>query len=160
MRRRGQIIEIALVIIVAFIFILANVIAGHIGLQIKDNLNNSNILTNESKEMLNSGVNNEINTMDNLTLFIIGVIIVGIGVFSYLLPIHPAFVIIVIILSPFIVWLSGVVSNVYSDISTQTILNTTAIYFTNGNMVMAYLPFFTMAAIVSFVAGMFMKVVR
>jgi hypothetical protein len=160
MNKRGQVIEIALVVIVAFVFILSNLIAGHVGLQIRSDLNNSNVLTNESKAILDEGVISQITTTDNLTLFIVGAIIVGIGVFSYLLPIHPAWVIVVIILSPLIMWLSGVISGVYVDVSTQTVLNTTAVHFANSNMVMTYLPWFTLGAIVSFCAGMFMKVSR
>jgi len=84
-------------------------------------------------------------------------LIVGAAVLAFLLPTHIIFIVVAIIAMFFLVPASGIMKDVYFAFTNQSVLNATAVFYTNSNTVMLNFPVIVLIADAVFIVAMFVK---
>jgi len=78
--------------------------------------------------------------IDNSFLFLAIGLGVGAMVLAAMVRIHPIFLVLYLILLVFIIYISGILSNIYEEAASQATLSTLANNLTNISNIMTYLP--------------------
>jgi len=97
-------------------------------------------------------------TMDGSSLIVAGFLIIVAGILAIIVPAHWIFVILGFIFGVVIVIFGGIMSDVFVMFTNQTVLNATAIQYTNSRLVMSNFPMILLVADVVFTITMFIKI--
>ena len=154
--RKAQLTEIFSVVIVIFVLAISSIFGSYFLTQFNTQLNNT---TNDSSitNLVNQGNENFKNSIDGMVLVFAGILIVGAGILAFILPTHPIFIIISVISLFFLIPISNIIKDVYFDMTNQTVLNSTAVFYSNTNVVFSNLPVIFLIANIIFIIVMFLK---
>ena len=147
MNKKGQVQDIATVIIVLTSIILTIVLSRYVYVKIDQGLKESGLSTPESEKAL-VDMGSMFPIFDGALIFIMIGMTIGLLMSSFLLPTHPIFLPLNIVGLIVLVFISGVLTNLYSDIVEQpeindVLTNTSTVGYTDFNksgFIMTKLP--------------------
>ncbi len=113
--KRGQIQQIAFFLVLVFTIIFTLLISKYILVQFNDALEEDDLHTTESRQAL-VDMDVAFPTFDNMILFVLVVLSIGLIVTSFFIPTHPIFMVINIFGIFFLAFLGMLLSNLYKDI--------------------------------------------
>jgi len=124
--KKGSIIDIPLIIIVVFAFIVVSLTGMLVFTSMNDALQNSTSIANQSKIIMNDNYTRYPNIFDGIiTFFFIGLSLASI-IGAFLIKTHPAFAILSFIILLVFVLVAAVFSNAYETLTVGTALSAAA----------------------------------
>ena len=156
MNKRGQFYEVAFIGSLLFIAFFGAILMTYL-MGLFSDFFSAQTYGNASKDLIDTGLNNYKTVIDGSALILAGLLLVGVVALAFILPTHPIFIVIGIIGLFFLVPYAGLVKDIYFYATNETILNSTAVQFTNANTVMSNLPMFLLIADILFIVAMFTK---
>lgn len=147
-RKKAQIANIAFLLVTIFSVIFVLIISKYVLTEFNTALETENLHTNESRQSI-VDMNVAFPTFDNMILFVIILLAIGLILTSFLIPTHPAFLFVNIIGIFFLCFIGMVLSNMYKDIIDNS-AELASVYgtFPKLNFIMNQLPW--IAAILVF----------
>ena len=139
-KKKGQIEQIAFFLVLVFVVIFTLLISKYILVAFNDALEEDDLHTTESRQSL-VDMSVAFPTFDNMILFVIVVLAIGLIITSFFIPTHPIFLVINVFGIFFLAFMGMVLSNLYADIiSESTELASVYDTFPKLNFVMNQLP--------------------
>ncbi len=118
-RKKGQIQQIAFFIILVFTLIFTLLLSKYILVQFNDALEEDGLHTTESRQAL-VDMDVAFPTFDNMILFVLVVLSIGLIITSFFIPTHPIFLVINVFGIFFLAFLGMLLSNMYADIIAES----------------------------------------
>lgn len=138
--KKGSVTDLILIVVILLFFGIVLLVGYKITTEINTHIQANNDLPTEAKTASTTLVSYYPGIMDNVFLFLtIGLAIVSF-VLAALVRIHPIFIPFFIIALIFLIFLSGVASNVYQEMSADSNLVTQANNLTFITYILEYLP--------------------
>lgn len=139
-RKKAQIQQIAFFLILVFSVIFTLLVSKYILVAFDDALEEDSLHTTESRQALND-MDVAFPTFDNMILFVLVVLSIGLIITSFFIPTHPIFIVINVFGIFFLAFLGMLLSNMYADIIAEsTELASVYSTFPKLNFVMNQLP--------------------
>ena len=114
-RKKAQIQQIAFFLVLVFTLIFILLLSKYILVKFNDALEEENLHTTESRQAL-VDMNVAFPTFDNMILFVLVVLSIGLIITSFFIPTHPIFMVINVFGIFFLAFLGMLLSNLYADI--------------------------------------------
>ncbi len=139
-KKKGQIQQIAFFLVLVFVIIFTLLISKYILVQFNDALEEDDLHTTESRKAL-VDMDVAFPTFDNMILFILVVLSIGLIITSFFIPTHPIFLVINVFGIFFLAFMGMLLSNMYADIIAES-EEMASVYstFPKLNFVMNQLP--------------------
>ena len=118
-RKRGQIQQIAFFLVLVFTIIFTLLISKYILVQFNEALEDEDLHTTESRKAL-VDMDVAFPTFDNMILFVLVVLSIGLIITSFFIPTHPIFLVINVFGIFFLAFLGMLLSNMYADIIAES----------------------------------------
>lgn len=138
--RKGNVGDIALIIVVMFSFALIVIIGKNVFVDLNEGMQDAGFMSNRSVSILDNFESNYTTIFDGIFLFVFVGLIVGVAISAFMIKSHPAFFFVTIILLAFFIIIAAIFSNVYEDISTNEAFVDQSADFTVINHIMGNLP--------------------
>lgn len=155
--KRGLIPEIAVIFAVLFIMSITFVVGRTIYDAYREKLYESDFATDDSKEVYDS-FDAKFTILDNSMIFIVIALTIALVVSSFLIPSHPAFLVINLVGMIFLVLLAMIMANTNAEIVENEVLINASSVFSNTSFLLNNLPWICiavvlLASIVNFARG-------
>ena len=118
-KKKGQIQQIAFFLILVFTIIFTLLISKYILIQFNTALEEDDLHTTESRQAL-VDMDVAFPTFDNMILFVLVVLSIGLIITSFFIPTHPIFLVINVFGIFFLAFLGMLLSNMYADIIAES----------------------------------------
>ena len=118
-RKKGQIQQIAFFLVLVFVIIFTLLISKYILVQFNTALEEDDLHTTESRQTL-VDMDVAFPTFDNMILFVLVVLSIGLIITSFFIPTHPIFLVINVFGIFFLAFLGMLLSNMYADIISES----------------------------------------
>jgi len=139
-KKKAQIEQVAFFLVLIFVIIFTLLISKYILVAFDDALEEDGLHTTESRQSL-VDMSVAFPTFDNMILFVIVVLAIGLIITSFFIPTHPIFLVVNVFGIFFLAFMGMVLSNLYADIiSESTELASVYSTFPKLNFVMNQLP--------------------
>lgn len=143
---KGSFFEV--IFVVGMVLLFALVILLTLFLTNKINENSTTFLNENESEVISNYTTRVNSVLDYAFLFIFLVLVIGIIITSFLFYSHPIFTVLWILLSIGGIFVSAVVSNLFSEVSSAPAFSSIIGYMKITSFILNYLPLFTLAIIV------------
>jgi len=143
MNRKGSLLDIMLIMIILAFAGIVILLSVKIGGDINTHIQDSSFMPDNSKEASASTLNNYSNAMDSIFLFLLIGLVIGALILAALVRVHPIFIPFFFIALILIIFLSGVMSNVYTELAENDIFSSTANDLIFISTILSYLPLIT-----------------
>jgi hypothetical protein len=158
MSRRAFITDGLLIISILVVISFFIVLFGFIQTTVIGVFNQSDIGNSTLSMDLITEVNSRYQAgFDGAVVFLAGILIVGSALLAFIVPFHPIFIVVGIVALFPLLYISGILTEVFFAVTNQTILNETLIYYSRNNIVMNNLSMIGLIADTVFLAIMFFK---
>lgn len=139
-KKRGQIQDIAFFLVLIFAVVFTLLLSKYILTEFNDALEEDGLHTTESRQAL-VDMNVAFPTFDNMILFVIVLLAIGLIVSSFFIPTHPVFLVINVFGIFFLAFIGMLLSNMYADMIDES-PELASVYstFPKLNFVMNQLP--------------------
>ena len=118
-KKKGQIQQVAFFLILVFSLIFILLVSKYILVAFNDALEEDNLHTAESRQSL-VDMSVAFPTFDNMILFVLVVLSIGLIITSFLIPTHPVFLVINVFGIFFLAFIGMLLSNLYADIIAES----------------------------------------
>lgn len=145
-KNKKGIADILVFVIIVFSIAIGLFVFHFVNKNIHDTLK-PELTTEESQTALTEGVTKLNNMLDSLVFIIFIISVALIIITSFLVNVHPVFFVFYLILIPLALILAVILSNTYTEITTQEEFNQTVSSFKMTNFIMNKLPLFTLIVI-------------
>lgn len=139
-RKKAQIQDIAFFLILIFSLVFTLLISKYILVEFNNALEDDDLHTTESRQAL-VDMDVAFPTFDNMILFVLVVLSIGLIITSFFIPTHPIFLVINVIGIFFLAFMGMILSNMYKDIIDESVeLAIVSTSFPKLNFIMNQLP--------------------
>lgn len=159
-KKKGQLLQLIFVLVLIFSISLTLIVSKHVLTEFNNALDESGLHTTESKFVSDTMMNAFV-TFDNMVIFILIGVTLGLLITSFFIPSHPAFLVINVIGLFLMVFFAIFLSNVYGEIVSP---ENEAFYevIADGSLskltfIMQYLPFICCAIVFFSTLAMYAK---
>ena len=118
-KKKAQVQQIAFFLVLIFVIIFTLLLSKYILSAFNDALETDNLHTTESRQAL-VDMDVAFPTFDNMILFVIVVLAIGLIITSFLIPTHPIFLVVNVFGIFFLAFLGMLLSNLYADIIAES----------------------------------------
>ena len=118
-KKKAQIQQIAFFLVLVFVIIFTLLISKYILVQFNDALEEDDLHTTESRQAL-IDMDVAFPTFDNMILFVLVVLSIGLIITSFFIPTHPIFLVINVFGIFFLAFMGMLLSNMYADIIAES----------------------------------------
>ena len=140
--KKGSIVDLVFIGLVLLVFGIVVLVGSKIGTEFNTKINDMNGINESVKAQTQRTVNNSISSLDSGFLILTIFIALAVLVLAALVRIHPIFIPIFILGWIFLIFIAGIFSNIYQEMTTNTGLTTVANELTFITNVLNILPLF------------------
>lgn len=142
MNKKGSMLDLIFIAVTILTFAVATLIVFKVSNSINDGLQNIDGVTDKAKSEFSRVNNIYVDVIDNMALFLfVGLSIVAL-ILASLVRFHPVFFVFFILLIVVMIFLAGIMSNVYLEMANTTALQAEAEQLEYITRIMYILPFF------------------
>jgi len=113
MNKKGSIIDIVFVLVVLVFFGIVVLVGSKIGTEVNEIIQDNSEIDANTKEQSQRTISNSMGSIDNAFLFLVIFLAIGILILAALVRVHPIFIPIFFVAWVMIIFLSGILANIY-----------------------------------------------
>ena len=139
--RKGSLYDILYMGIVMFVFCMLVLVGYALYSQFDDQVQAHGDIPANAKTASTAIKSHFPGVMDGVSIFLLGVMTIGVLAMAVLIRVHPIFILFFLIFLIFFVFFCGIWANVYYEMASNPELSAYASDLTNMHYIMTYLPF-------------------